>query len=164
VGDVTMWRLDVYDGGVWRDSGEGPFATREQVVRFAKSECGVPWRVRRTGVALVCPECGRNWSPRSQPRTVDGVAYCSECWQGLDYYGAPGWVLVDGYARPVLETDYYAGSTPCVLADMDAAELATFRNQAAYVEDWRTVDDIDRHVTETWKGALVRKWAEGGER
>ncbi len=29
----------------WVDSGEGPFDAAEEAVEFAKSECGLPWRV-----------------------------------------------------------------------------------------------------------------------
>ena len=29
----------------WADSGEGPFDSAEEAIEFAKSECGLPWRV-----------------------------------------------------------------------------------------------------------------------
>lgn len=58
----VMWRLDVLDPeSGWRDSGEGPWTTRDLAERFALAEVGVPWRVRGLPLvrAMVCPECGR---------------------------------------------------------------------------------------------------------
>ena len=35
----------VHDEDVWRDTGEGPFESREAAEDFAKAEVGLPWLV-----------------------------------------------------------------------------------------------------------------------
>ena len=42
---MNLYLILVLDEGFWRDTGEGPFDTRESAIRFATSEVGMPWVV-----------------------------------------------------------------------------------------------------------------------
>jgi hypothetical protein len=80
----------------WADSGEGPFDSAEDAVAFAKSECGLPWRVvdedfhencieydagnedQSPGDPPACPACkARNCEPGG------GNWWCNDC--GMEF-------------------------------------------------------------------------------
>lgn len=80
----------------WADSGEGPFDSAAEAIQFAKSECGLPWRVidedfedngieydtgnddQRPAAPPACPKCKtRNCEPNG------GKWWCIDC--GMEF-------------------------------------------------------------------------------
>jgi hypothetical protein len=65
------------DKDKWRNSGEGPWKTKEEAIQFGNAECGVDWCVAhgttiRTAIvsaigASVCSECRGPYFPQRLP-------------------------------------------------------------------------------------------------